>query len=858
MLATSLSKLRRHPLTIFTRTVHNNPTNPTPTPPTPSLPPHLALSPFKGPPSYSHLFQLRTRFIVHSLAAGVHIPSNLLSKLLQHRSIPAEKLFLWVEAIRGRDPASALGKLGLLDSGKSWDELHGTAQLGRRTRTRADELQECPDWLVLAIPGLASKKEDAPYLAGMLLSKRFSSLQPENQALLLARCIQHFLKINHFVAVDEAVDWACRDEAPQNRFMSNPRAFARCLAALASSRETPGTYAAPPTPLLQRCSRALLTTMETRAIPKTKAVFWPLFSRSLIPSEPKQAVELLKEAVKSGLDAEIELLHAVMRVMAASGDSKGAAAMQEEIRVRRKGFSRQETLGQASIKEDGVETLGDWGSVKKSDQVGPEDVEELETDDLLDRLPSYGAYDTTYLSSLSSDPKQAIQLFDHIRAAAQNLDLPSPTPNPHHQTPTSPSSSSATLSPPSPTQPLSTPTYSPPPIPSLDKISKVTFLHLISKSSTNLTPRHILALVSSLESPHPRKNLTLYTSAISALYKRGARLEAVALWERVEKEGKVRPDKILLGVLARLYCAQGRLERAGVLLRTYAFRPGIDSPLPSHHHPFRGVDFNSEPDSTPPPFTRIKIDTVIINVFLDAHNRNGHHSFVWDLWNSMQIEYGVAPDCASLSILLDSARYASAFAGRGFGPGPEGIELAGGGGFGGKLPSDTWSGRMEAWKRGDSIMKLVLEGNWPKRDLDEPLGPRNRVLGWLQDDSSSKTKKKHPPPRRPFEATLSIQPPLYPQIYPNAKVFRSLVQLLGFHSDHKAVVNVLAWMKYLGCKPDRSTLLLAVMYIDEGNPDEWRRVRLKKWLGDWLGEEAVPLDHEIAFLRGRNMNKIKN
>lgn len=670
------------------------------------------------------------------------------------------------------------------------------------------ERVECPDWLFLAIPGLLQRREDAPYLASMLLSPRRKELDLPNQGLLAARCMQFLLKVRNYVALRETVDWVCK---PEQREIMDSRTFARCLAALTSHRSRAADLGSPPAWVLHPLAAKLRTTMDAYKVRKTLATFWPLFDPALIPRMPKDAAKLLLEMDQEGIVPGIELLHAVMKVYAAAGMAAGAEVFLKEIiagKAREVVEMEAREVGKAGAASTEVKDIGGGERDGAADEAGEaataNDAEDSfsvrpppspsNISDSLDEQRSYGVYDTTYLSSLSKTPKRAFEYFDDLRT---------------------------------------TPRLSPSHPPLVDVATWSSLFTIIGRS--DVPTSQILSVLRTLEtSSDKRPSVKIYTAIMQALLRRGDFNDILPIWRRLESSG-VRPDSHLLDIVARAHISLGHPSHAHSFLRSLAYRPSLD-PRPSPHDSRRPLLPHS-----------VRVDTIAINSLLSGYNRSGAYPTVYNLFKSLQRVFEVDPDAATISILLDTARHASAAAGRGYGPGLEQLSVVAS-----RYGDDLWDGK-QAWRVAEGIMWDLLERNWPRgrAGLEDPMGVGG-IFGWLKSVGGGRKEEKEVD----FAGTLALDPPIYPQIFPSPPVFRSFIQLLGYHSTPDTIPRVLAWMKYVGSVPEKSTVCLAMMYIGEAGPTDQSWEKLRKWLAEWLGDKMVPTDGEIAYLRRGGTRKL--
>ncbi|ORY86051.1 hypothetical protein BCR35DRAFT_351597 [Leucosporidium creatinivorum] len=739
------------------------------------------------------LFHTRTRWIARTLAQGKWIPPKLLSNILVNRHIPVQQLTLWVDVLSKRDLYEAMERLGLLESGGE----------GR-------ERVEFPDWLFLSLPGLLRSADQAPYLASMLGSPRYQQLSQHQQGLFISRCIQNFLKLGHYVAVRETVEWVCYHE----RQLTSAQTFTRCLSALASHRSSAYGLQGPPYELLSSLTRLLRSTMARRGIKPVLEVFRALFRPALIPREPKEVARLVLEMEQAGFAPKRRILHQAMTVYARAGDVAGAEMFQRQI------------VG------------GEAEEVKEAGEAASEEGEEGGMEPRAE--PGIGVYGTTRLRAFGDDIKAAFAYFDLCLQTPHHRSLPGALP------------------------------------PLFDGVTWSTLFHIASSSPT-FSSQDLLNVLRKLEKASsairtkeddtryipPRPSLFIYHSVMIGLLRRQDPRLVVNLWVSLRARG-LEPDNHLLDAVLRAYLALDDPRSALSLLDHYAYKPSEHPPLiPAIRH--RRLPRGTSPPPTPIPNT-LQLDVVPLNNLLHYYNRTGYTFNCYRLFLKMQSTYGVQPDAATLSILIDAARYSSAAAGLGFGPGSEAINVSGVRGKGQEgVPDDLWGdeskgGKKEhAWKVAERLCWEVLEGNWPEgvervKDPMEGGGVVNWLLGRGGEADPSPSGQDDMTPsdtlRSTFPATLSlVNPPSYPHLYPNERVFRSFIQLLGYHSSARDIPLVLAWMRYIGIKPSRHTLTLAMLYVGELGLEERKMVRWRIWLRDWLGEEEVPLEEEVAFVR---------
>lgn len=197
---------------------------------------------------------------------------------------------------------------------------------------------------------------------------------------------------------------------------------------------------------------------------------------------------------------------------------------------------------------------------------------------------------------------------------------------------------------------------------------------------------------------------------------------------------------------------------------------------------------------------------------------------------------------------------------------------------------DKWD-RVPAAKRIELLVwDQLFEMNWQGVEVENPLETKSGVGRWIQDhfststsavrrrsSSASKSKVKskltssaanksflsfveridRPPNWQPFVSTLSPRPPLRPDLHPTDAFFRSLILLTGVHSHVTLIGQILAWARYTNVELSRSTLCLALLYVEGDAGVKRHQVdELRTWLSDWFGgPDHVPNEDEIAWMR---------
>ena len=355
-----------------------------------------------------------------------------------------------------------------------------------------------------------------------------------------------------------------------------------------------------------------------------------------------------------------------------------------------------------------------------------------------------------------------------------------------------------------------------------------------------------------------------YTVVLLGLLHRGAYSLALEIWERYRNHGtsKLRMDAIALGVGVEVMVRAGHPDRALALM---------DSPV--HVRP-RGRRTSSLFSRTT---SRQTVPISVVNRFMRVL-RVTNPSAAFQLWENMDILYGVSPNALSYTIMLDAARHATlngdSFAGAmqelGFDfrlrlpfsktlsrigteepitVSPESLDRARRRSYE-KLErsftvneGDMWGGER-AWRRAHRIFTSALLAGWPEladvrtpahavrssgedpatapfRDLKSFLTPAHAIRS--SDEilatapfCDSKCFLTPPEPDDPTPPLLPIHlNNACPSFSPDETTFHAAVLLLGIARGATHIPQILAWMRALGIKPRVRTLSYALVFWAE-------------------------------------------
>lgn len=355
-------------------------------------------------------------------------------------------------------------------------------------------------------------------------------------------------------------------------------------------------------------------------------------------------------------------------------------------------------------------------------------------------------------------------------------------------------------------------------------------------------------------------DIVTQTAMMDAFRQRNQYDDALKVWDRILKTtGSI--DRRALTAAVMSYCATSRYKEAFETMDAFAFKDY----LPAEDNPSWPMAKAQWVESR----GRVKLDTAIVNGFMDRLNRGGRPDVVFKLWDVMEKYYGVWPDGITMAILLDSARRASLI--------DPTIELALGqlGIFNPlkqfwaqkRLPetpsvaisqmletppeSGFWHGDW-AFITARVIFRDAVLGNWPHlQAIPCPVGTYTPTT---ISDRLWVTKDPAPELR-------------WPTIIPIDKTFHAYIFLLGWNELQAEIPLALAWMREMGIKPLHKTLCAALMYFGEvsrlpplfesfelrkGQEYGGDYGKLRRWIADWVGESALPSEDAVAAYRRGN------
>lgn len=361
--------------------------------------------------------------------------------------------------------------------------------------------------------------------------------------------------------------------------------------------------------------------------------------------------------------------------------------------------------------------------------------------------------------------------------------------------------------------------------------------------------------------PTGRQDLGTLTALMNAHLASNRFGEVLDIWHSIEqRRSELDVDVVALSAAVKATSLRDGVEQAVRLLDAWARRP---------------MAAKASVAGT----RTIQLDTIIVNIVLEACKRQREADIAFRIWQAMEPRWDVQPDAYSLALILSCANHAK----------PRGSEsgmslrqaflrsfrseqqLADEDEDGEEAILNDVNARslfargnvsllldrsddddqllLLTWKTGRALFRQVVFSNWPHlRQLSSPL------------TSTSLTRNVAAPPASSR----------YAHILPNESTFDAFTKLLGRHGIINEIPIALAWMKALNITPKRTTLCMALLQLDSAsgpsrprrvvNHDgqmEWLWLRddqlLARWLREWLGQDGVPDDDEVARYRVEKM-----
>ncbi|CCM05902.1 uncharacterized protein FIBRA_08140 [Fibroporia radiculosa] len=399
-------------------------------------------------------------------------------------------------------------------------------------------------------------------------------------------------------------------------------------------------------------------------------------------------------------------------------------------------------------------------------------------------------------------------------------------------------------------------------------------LHSATKNPKT-TGKHVLHTLHRARAMNPflRSDATLHLLALRGLIRRQDYQNALLVWGELACR-KTRLPRWVMTVGIEVLTLSGHANRAFQLLQKAADnRIGLAAKLSrSQARRLRILDL---------------VNTRIVNVFMASLQRAGYSDLVFELWHNMEILFGVRPDCFSLTILLQTARFASSHSNpslRGalteFGLGgllprpattllsPEAIRQQLFSHFSKALDASNPTLNTGLWgseRAGTVALRIIHEvlfTNSP--DLEMVPSPARAIrpsadfqaLSPVADLFRSVSRQSVDVQGVSKDIAGRTASSLSAHIIPNDALFYAYINLLATESRIPQIPLALAWMRHLGIRPSERTLASALVHWAEvsmdaplvqqlkGGRSEYQK--LTKWMRGWVGEQHMPTDEQIG------------
>lgn len=302
------------------------------------------------------------------------------------------------------------------------------------------------------------------------------------------------------------------------------------------------------------------------------------------------------------------------------------------------------------------------------------------------------------------------------------------------------------------------------------------------------------------------------------------------------------------------------------LVDWYAVKPPLP---PSPDSP----PFMSRPFPTKIPGS-VPLDVSALNSLMSMCRTSGSAGLAFRLWRAAKPRWGVAADDGTLALLLDTARLsfarfeaadsvamrlqliADAIGSQRSRSNPMSLpeshwrecpvsELANGYGY-------SWReeyGALQPWQLARNVFDSLMLGNWPAlAQVKSPLAGGALSVGRLWGSESEQVA----PPLVPASSATA-------HVLPGPRAFQAYIALLArTRADAGSVPRALAWMRALGVRPLRKTLMTALLFVNEHEGPRRlvkkngpRLMRDEQILAEWLREwcDDVPDEGEVAAFR---------
>ncbi|KAL4253797.1 hypothetical protein ABKN59_002977 [Abortiporus biennis] len=276
------------------------------------------------------------------------------------------------------------------------------------------------------------------------------------------------------------------------------------------------------------------------------------------------------------------------------------------------------------------------------------------------------------------------------------------------------------------------------------------------------------------------------------------------------------------------------------------------------------------------------VNSYTLQMYMKALLRAGRPDIVFELWEHMELLYGIVPDTFTLNVLLRTARWAKKLEEKsiraylvrsGYGGGVKRPELP-------SLYDSHASSphihprniaaeriRILSQKRkrvvlglwGDEsaamrcirLLRDIFLTNWPDlKAVRPPVRALRRIMGSGPDGELSTNEIWSP--------KTSTHLYRYSRIVPTDATFRLYIHLLAAEDLKAEIPLALAWMRELGIQPTVATLATAMVYWGEvsmdaplieaakGGSTKSPYTTLRNWIWEWVGDRVAPSDVNVG------------
>ncbi|KAL7423080.1 hypothetical protein Q5752_002379 [Cryptotrichosporon argae] len=290
----------------------------------------------------------------------------------------------------------------------------------------------------------------------------------------------------------------------------------------------------------------------------------------------------------------------------------------------------------------------------------------------------------------------------------------------------------------------------------------------------------------------------------------------------------------------------------------------------------------------------VPIDSAALNMLLKMCDRAARPSVVFRLWDAAKRRWGVEHDGASLAILIDCARFAGAA-----GDDPEldsvraRLRLLADGFRSTRTDDDKGKLRLDAlatggvralldpprhsWRaeygptrpaaKARELFRAIAFANWPeleavKSPLDQPgFVVRSLTQLFIADPAETPAHDSAIGVSIPQVARRLPEQGWHLSLVPTPSTFQAYISLLAHLHLEAEIPTALAWARHIGVTPTRKCLTTALLAVDRAEGPRTRLAAhgsrvvllrddevLRRWLVEWLGDQQVPAEEEVAAL----------